>query len=203
MSTTWPMPSFPAGCCPPGGTDALMQCYCDIQAATAFISKIVTDLAATDPAFQQALVDAMAASGSALPLIGVTDGSNPQPGQVGEFVDFEVPFNVPVTPQLNIPITMGVLQPGDWDCWANAATNVWVSSMEIIQIPTPPGFSHGIAAMAAVPEGTTEQITVNAAAVRASISVPTLIVISVSTNNVGNGASAGQGAVGFYARRRR
>lgn len=202
MNMTWPMPSLPAGCCPPGGMDALIQCYCDIQAATAFISKIVQDLAASDPAFQQALVDAIAASGSALPLVGVTNGANAQPGQVGEFLDFEVPFNVPTAAQVNLPLTMGVLPPGDWDVWANAATSVFVTSLEILQTPVPVGFNHGLGAVIGGTGGA-ELVTLPAAAVRALISVPTLIVINVSSNNDGPGNVAGTGVVAVFARRRR
>ena len=80
------LPWLPPGCCPPGGMDALMKCYCDIQAAMAFISKIMIDLINNDPAVAQAMIAAIEKSGSTLPLVGVTNGSDAQPGQVGEWV---------------------------------------------------------------------------------------------------------------------
>ena len=41
------------GCCPPGGMDALMKCYMDIQAASCFIAQIMIDQINNNPAVKQ------------------------------------------------------------------------------------------------------------------------------------------------------
>lgn len=203
----WPMPSgFPAGCCPPGGDmNALLQCYCDIQAATAFISKIVTDLAANDPAFQKALVDGIAASGSNLPLIGVTNGADAQPGQVGENIQIVVPpVSFPATGRVAFPVSIGVLQPGDWDYWMTAETDIAVSNLQYILSPFPAGFSDPLSSIITNIGSEPEIVIVVSTIGRALISVPTLVVANVTTNNVGaGGPGPGNVNLKFTARRRR
>lgn len=197
------MSSFSAGCCPPGGDmSALLQCYCDVQAATAFISKVVTDLAANDPAFQKALVDGIAASGSNLPLIGVTNGSQAQPGQVGEYVEIEV--SVPYTAATQTQtVTMGILQPGDWDVWQFCSFTTYVTGAQFNLAPVPAGFSHILFGASEASGSGTVGIVVVSAAAQASISVPTLVVFSLTTNGTSAGPAAGTANMFFCARRRR
>lgn len=200
-----PMSSFPAGCCPPGGDmNALLQCYCDVQAATAFISKVVTDLAANDPAFQKALVDGIVASGSNIPLIGVTNGSWAQPGQVGEFIEYIVdPIPILATVQ-DQNVTMGTLQPGDWDCWANVGLYVPVGSVYCAITPIPPGLSPGglladEGSVSAPSQALNTLILTNA---RITTAVPVLINFRLVTNNLAAGTAGNLNLV-FCARRRR
>lgn len=197
MMTMPMMSSFPAGCCPPGGDmSALLQCYCDVQAATAFISKVVTDLAANDPAFQQALVDGIAASGSNLPLIGVTNGSDAQPGQVGEWVLLKQ-TNVPAGAGTVIQtLTMGVLQPGDWDVWGHMIYDQF-SYGQFVLNPVPAGFSGDLNSFLT---GVTQNASVTSTVTRALISVPSLIAMQVTTTNPGAATSFD---FEFSARRRR
>lgn len=198
------MSSYPAGCCPPGDMSALLQCYCDIQAATAFISKVVTDLAANDPAFQKALVDGIAASGSNLPLIGVTNGSDAQPGQVGEFIDLSQTVNYPVTANTNQVVTMGILQPGDWDVWAWADCPGLVTGLNIDLNPIPPGFSSGMQAFTiGIQSASPQAALITTPTVRATLSVPTLCVMNVLTNQVTAGPAPGTIGLVLSARRRR
>lgn len=199
MTGTWPMPPFPAGCCPPGGMDALMQCYCDIQAATAFISKVVQDLAANDPAFQQSLVDAIVASGSNVPLVGVTNGADAQPGQVGEWAETMVGITYP-TGSSTQSVTMGILQPGDWDVWAFFNPDQAISAVQFYLNPLPAGMMGGN-----LPGWFIAATDVNNALIispvnRALISVPTLFVFTLITQTTGAG---GPGQMVFLARRRR
>lgn len=196
------MSSFPAGCCPPGGMDALLQCYCDIQAATAFISKVVTDLAANDPAFQKALVDGIVASGSNIPLIGVTNGTTAQPGQVGEYVQFEVAVPYTTAPQTQ-SVTMGVLQPGDWDVWQFSSFTTYVTGAQFNLAPEPAGFSHVMFGASEASGTGTVGIVVVCSAARALISVPTLVVFSLTTNGTAPGPTPGTAEMFFCARRAR
>lgn len=198
MWSGYPPGGMPAGCCPPGGMDALLQCYCDVQSATAFISKVVQDLAANDPAFQQSLVDAIVASGSNVPLIGVTNGAPAQPGQVGEWVNIDVTFSITAAAQTQ-SVTVGVLQPGDWDIWYDIGFTVPVVSVVAFLSPQPVGVAGNMATT--IYSGTPGQdITLESVPTQALLSVPTLIVFSVQTNNVAAGA-AGSGTLVFAARR--
>lgn len=197
----WSNP-MPPGCCPPSGMTELMKCYCDIQAATAFISKVVQDLAANDPAFQQSLVDAIVASGSNIPLLGVTNGADAQPGQVGEWVIFEELVNFAATQGHSQTITMGVIQPGDWDIWIYANSPSPVNSVNISINPYPAG-------MSGVPQSF--DISIAGAAITTSVApmvrlltaVPVLLPVLIITNQQAAGPGAGTLTLFLSARRRR
>lgn len=178
------MGGFPAGCCPPGGMDALMQCYCDIQAAKNFIGKIVLDLMQTDPAFAQAMVDAIAASGAALPITGVTNGSDAQPGQVGEWVQMEPTF--PLATGANSGLaTIGTLGPGDWDCWMFGFSSAGFTSFTFTQAATPTQFSSGMSAWSN--DAGTTNATISSTVVRCTTSVPVLIATNWDITTTGAG----------------
>ena len=200
MWSGYPPGGFPAGCCPPGGMDALLQCYCDVQSATAFISKVVQDLAANDPAFQQSLVDAIVASGSNIPLIGVTNGADAQPGQVGQWVQTNTTFPFLGASQTQ-SVTVGVLQPGDWDMWCSINFSVAIVDVGIALNPVPVGVVGNMATVVYA-NSTPQSTTLEAVPTRALLSVPTLIVFQVITNNTGTGG-AGSGILTFSARRMR
>lgn len=193
----WPMPSAMAGCCPPSN---LMQCYCDIQNATAFITAIMLDAINTNPAVAEAIIAAIQKSGSNLPLLGVTDGSNAQPGQVGEYVRFQQTVSILGTAQTQ-SVTMGVLQPGDWDVWLFAGPQGWTADIQIYLDPLPAGFIDSgyaiLGDMGAVPIAAVGMTT------RGSISVPTLMVMTLTTNNSGPGSGNSTCGCILTARRRR
>lgn len=194
----WPGP--PAGCTPNPCFDAasLLQCYCDIQATTQLISTIVQNLLKTDPAFVQAFVDAIAASGSNLPLIGVTNGADAQSGQVGEFVLMQqsgVPY---INGNATGAVTMGVLQPGDWDCWGTCFMTTDIESVSFYMNPTPAGFSGAVGATDAFTTGQVNMFPTSTIE-RGLISVPSLIVYSWGIV----ASLAGTANFQFMARRRR
>lgn len=197
----WPGP--PPGCAPNPCFDAasLLQCYCDIQATSQLISKIVQNLLATDPAFTQAIVDAIAKSGSNIPLVGVTNGSDAQPGQVGEWVQFAVPATYTAIPQTQI-LSLGVLQPGDWDIWANILVSTAVGWIECFLDPQPAGVSDSLFSVMGELSAGQEGVRLTSVVARASISVPTLFAMQVQTNNI-NGTVAGNMIVTLDARRMR
>lgn len=206
-SPYWPMPQVTPGCCPPGGMSSLMQCYCDIQSATAFITAIMIDAINNNPAVIEAIIAGIEKSGSNLPLLGVTNGSYAQPGQVGEFVDFfaAVPFTTAANQ--SVTTTMGILQPGDWDIWAVAQYSVPVISGEFFLAPQgvpPPGFSGSLYSF--IFTGTADDnawTNVVSTVEQANISVPTLIALTLNTNQLGAGGFAGTCNTWFKARRRR
>lgn len=195
----WSGGGMPAGCCPPGGMDALLQCYCDVQAATAFISKVVIDLATNDPAFQKALVDAIAASGSNIPLLGVTNGTPAQPGQVGEYVQILQVAPYPATQGHVQSVTMGILQPGDWLAWCSMGTNALTTGVYMELNPQPVGFTGTFAnELAGVGMGAATALI--GPPCQALISVPTLVVLQITTN-LGGPGTASTAAIFFNALR--
>lgn len=178
----FPLPWGQTGCCPPGGMDALMKCYCDLQQASAFIGQIMLDQINNNPAITAAIIAAIEASGSSLPLIGVTNGQAAQPGQVGEFTQMflQQTYTAPaggVTQTFNL----GVLQPGDWDVWAWANFN-GPTQGTILQLtpPIPPGFGSAMVGEFGA-GGESLQLLTNET--RALISVPTLIVFTLYVQN--------------------
>lgn len=187
------------GCCPPGGMDALMKCYCDVQAATAFICSVMVQCIQTNPAVTAAIIAAIEASGSTLPLLGVTNGTEAQPGQVGEFVHFSIPLSYLAANQ-SYPISVGVLQPGDWDVWAQLSfmNNPDIIGAYFILAPVPVGLSGDMYTISTT-SGPLVAVTIPSEAVQALISVPTLIAMSVTINS----PSAGNALFEFSARRRR
>jgi hypothetical protein len=151
--TNWPGPMFmPRSWGAPGGSPScfselasLNACYDSVQMMEQILSKVVCDLAQNNAAFQQCLVNAIAASGSNVPLIGVTNGQAAQPGQVGEFISYEVALTLPVSSSPQIQVTnVGTLPPGDWLLWAIGAPATEVDVLLCNLNPTPAGFSTGL-----------------------------------------------------------
>jgi len=203
MPTNWPGPSFmpkswpqPPSCF--SELAALNACYDSIQMMNQILSKVITDLVTNDPAVQKAIVEAIAASGSNVPLIGVTNGQDAQPGQVGEFfAPPAVPFAVP-SGNSTQSITTGVLQPGDWDLWSDAAPGGPVQVLYFGLNPIPAGFT-GNGGGYSESSGGAANATLGLPT-RALISVPTLLAWEITTQS----ATAVTGS-NFYvfARRRR
>jgi len=95
----------------------LGQCYDDVQQMKKILGKVITDLLKNDPTITQSIIDSIQQSGTSVPLLGVTDGSSAQPGQVGEIIQgsaTNVAFN-PGGVSYVAPLT---LPPGDWNVQA-------------------------------------------------------------------------------------
>lgn len=168
---TWP-PCPPPPCGPDffSGIFWLQQNYEDVKRAQAFLRQMLTDIIKEDPTIL---------SGGA-PLAGVTDGSDAQPGMVGEFLHFSAGFSYPaaVTTQM---VSAGVLPPGDWDVWAWAGASVPTTGMNFHLSPVPPGFSGDLTSGFGL-GGIAEATAIVAPAVRALISVPTLLAFSLQVD---------------------
>jgi hypothetical protein len=206
--TNWPGPMFnPAGRSwpqPPSCFSelaALNACYDSVQMMEQILAKVITDLVQTNTAVQQAIVEAIAASGSNVPLIGVTNGSDAQPGQVGEFVSFSTQVPYTATPTSSV-VSVGTLQPGDWDVWVFGIVTSWVSDVLFVQTPLPAGWTAALQATEAAVNSTLSVVLI-ANTVRALTSAPTLISYQVDVNNVGTGGTAGNLTLYTMARRRR
>jgi hypothetical protein len=204
--TPWPSPPtpMPPGCMPPSCFSelaALNACYNSVQMMEMILSKVVTDLATNNKAFQQALVNAIAASGSNVPLIGVTNGADAQPGQVGEW--YIQTQTVPVTGAIAQTQTLSfTMQPGDWDVWYWVGTTVYVNDLQASVTPPVAGIEGSTYTIIATTTGASEAVTIESPAFRLLTSVPVLIPLQIICNSTGAG-SAGNMEVQMTARRRR
>ena len=202
MPTNWPGPMFqpkswpqPPSCF--SELASLNACYDSIQMMNQILAKVITDLVTNDKAVQAAIVAAIAASGSNVPLIGVTNGADAQPGQVGEFQSLQLNFNYPTGSNTQVLTTL-TLPPGDWDCWA------WVTSSTVVNwldfyLPTiPAGFSNDMQGFLQDSAAAVSVVCIGKTA-RALISAPNLLAFTFTTN----APSAGSGIMQVEARRRR
>jgi len=197
-------PSWPSTAVPPGCFSELArlnQCYNEVQMMEMILSKVVCDLATNNVAFQQCLVDAIAKSGSNVPLIGVTNGADAQPGQVGQWVTQY--FTGAVTGATNQVVLQSLtLQPGDWDFWCVAQTEGQVNDAQFTLNPTPAGLAGSIYTYLALP-GTSAFLTVVSTTCRMLTAVPVLMPFQLTFNSVGAGPGATNYSFTFSARRTR
>ena len=172
-------PWLPAGCCAPGGMDALMKCYMDIQAASCFIAQVMIDQINNNPAVTAAMIAAIEKSGSSLPTIGVTNGAAAQPGQVGEYqlLLYNGAFTTGTQDQV---FSVGVIPPGDWMLSTYCLPSVPVTSMLYGTNPEPAGLSTALAGYVDSTAGMVGQLIVGQSA-QLLTSVPTLMAFSMAT----------------------
>jgi hypothetical protein len=201
----WPPNSVPPGCF--SELARLNQCYNEVQMMEMILSKVVCDLATNNAAFQQCLVDAIAKSGSNVPLIGVTNGSLAQPGQVGEYYQNEVTqtINLPASTTVTTQFTAGILPPGDWDIAYTIQPQGYPQVGEAhIGDPVPPGISDylltALALTGVAPTAGNGFVLVSSFA-QANLSVQTLIPINLQLYS-GTAMSTSTQLI-FRARRRR
>lgn len=189
----FPLPWGQSGCCPSGGMDALLQCYNDVQAATAFICSVMVQCVQNNPAVTQAIITAIENSGSSLPTLGVTNGSNAQPGQVGEYFLFNPSGTYP-TGSSTAVISAGVLPPGDWDLDGVIGVGGAIDSIYTQLSPQPAGFYWNMAAYLGIsaPGSPTQEFTLGLIPTRASITVPTLMAFTLTIDAGSNPGAAYQ-----------
>lgn len=185
--------------CPPGDLDALMACYNDVNAAMDFLSRLIIDLINNNPAVAQAIIQAIEKSGSALPLLGVTNGTPAVAPQVGQYVQLTGTLDYTAT-VTSANLSLGVLPAGDWDGWLWATFTSATQGAQFSLNPLPPGF-------AANPVASTNAVIMPATAVLFSMQVGALTSIdSLIVANTSVAATSGQSGtmtVYFAARRRR
>jgi len=166
----------------------LNQCYDDVVAMKQILTKVMTDLLKSDPSITQAIIDQIMQSGSTVPTIGVTDGSDAQPGQVGEFKQFTATGTVPGTSTPSWQTTsasVGVLPPGDWNVFGAFNPQVGTEGNWYQLDPVPAGFSNPMnggsfiyGQAAAVGAWSVSQTA------RALLAVPTLLAFQINIQTV-------------------
>lgn len=186
--------------CPPTGLidcmAGLEQCYSDVKRAQWFIKQIMIDIINCDPSI----------IGRGTPIVGVTDGSDAQPGMVGEFIyaTADVPYAAYPTQTVNPAVAPLVIPPGDWDVWGRLVMTGGFGVGAFFITTPPAGMSNNMGGWTGVYDNGT---TVTSAWVigmtaRASFSTPTLPVFTVIVDQSSD-ASLGAGTAQLWLEGRR
>ena len=185
--------------CPPGGMAGLIQCYDNLNNASAFIAQLMLDQINNNPAVAEAMTQALVKGGFALPLLGVTNGTPAVAPQVGQYIQLSGTLDYTATPaQANL--NLGTLPAGDWLCWMWATFTSITSGAFYSLNPLPAGF-------AANPYASTNaatlppQVILSTMTVEALTSVDSLIV--ADTQVVASSGQSGVMTVNFAAKRTR
>lgn len=134
---------------------------------------------------------------------GVTDGSDAQPGEVGEFIHLKSLPGFSLTPNVAFhqAVTSGVLPPGDWDCWAYCGFSTVLQEASLLLDPLPAGFTNNMLAFSTIVPVTLEGVLLVSLMARALTAAPSMIVWDLGV--LSTTAVTGQAELEFYARRRR
>ena len=184
--------------CPPG-MGGLQQCYDDLNNASAFLAQIFIDQLNNNPAVAQAMIEALTRFGYALPLVGVTNGTEAVPPQVGQYIQFTGTLPYTATPASAL-LSLGVLPPGDWNCWLWATFTTAISGAQYSLNPLPAGF-------AANPFTSNFNVVWPQNAILSSMNVEALTaadsLIVADTSVAATSGQSGTMTVNFAAQRRR
>lgn len=202
-----PPPCPPPQCGPPSPVSAVAQaqaCYNQSQSLYNLVSQVVSDIFAKNPG----IIPSPPPSAGSGPILGVTDGSDAQPGQVGEFVSASssIPYTAYPT-ATQVVVSSIVLQPGDWDVWGlvTFTTNIGIAALYLS--PQPAGLSNAMVAINAVSAPgvqTQEMISLTIPTARASVAVPTLLAFTFAIyQNLDAALPAGTATFNVEARRTR
>jgi hypothetical protein len=137
------------------------------------------------------------------PIIGVTDGSTAQPGEVGEYLQGIIDYtNVPAPPGgvdgvVSAIVTPLILPPGDWDVEVTFRAGYGLNSFFASLTPLPTGVTSAFV-IAATPEVDMRFFdwTFQGPRGAANVSVPTLLAFTVNLGIVGGTSETNGGAPG-------
>jgi hypothetical protein len=142
--------------------------------------------------------------------MGVTDGSQAKPGEIGEVMATQVKGTFLATPQTQLISTL-VLSPGDWQvsaaCYLNVTTNAMTGAQFNLS-PLPVGAQTDISAAVWSPSTATDPdlwtVQLSSIPTAVNVTVPTLLAFSLQTNNTSTGSPAtGPGTWAFNVQARR
>lgn len=143
------------------------------------------------------------------PIIGVVDGSDAAPGEVGEFITGIGTFAYAVYPAVsNGTINLLNVPPGDWDFTVSASYTSVIDGSNFALSPKPTGMSNDmIGENANFLVGTTVpalNLVLVGQSARGSFAVATMLTFAVNVDNSGTpGAGPGTMAMRIEGRRRR
>lgn len=141
------------------------------------------------------------------PIIGVVDGSDAAPGEVGEFMTASVEFAYGAGGAGGL-VTNGTIDlinmpPGDWDFTISATFSTTIGSALFFLSPLPTGMSNiMIGGDGNFGPMASEGVAIIGQSARGSFAVTTLLAFSVEVFQVINGAAGNMNLV-IDARRRR
>lgn len=128
------------------------------------------------------------------PIIGVVDGSNAAPGEVGEFITALGTFNFTGATSTSMgTITLINAPPGDWDFTVSASFSTLVESVFFALSPVPVGMSNSMVGFSGTftaglgPGMDAEDIVLIGQSARGSFAVTTALsfVIQIIQNEAG------------------
>lgn len=141
-------------------------------------------------------------------ITGVTDGSNADPGCVGEFITGSQAINFAAAPAITQMVASPlVVPPGDWDlsAWMSFSGQFGMANMWVT--PQPAGLSNNMAGYIGNLDPnvtfTNNVVALRSVGARGSFSNPTVIPFYVQINNHVSGALAGIATLTVDGRRRR
>lgn len=142
------------------------------------------------------------------PIVGVTDGSDAAPGQVGEYIHGTTSISYAAYPQVTTTTaTPLVVQPGDWDLWISMQCTTQITGASFFLSPQPTGMSNTMygSLWTAIGTGAPESITISGMIARGSFSAPTLLPFSVTVSMAGDSSltTPGTAVLLVEGRRRR
>lgn len=145
------------------------------------------------------------------PIIGVVDGSNAAPGEVGEFVAASGTFNYLANAPNTGTIALINMPPGDWDMGCAATFTTLVGSVLFQLSPVPVGMSNALAGFIGIfSAGTSstmdaESLVLVGQTGRGSFAVTTQLTFNVQVDQATTapGLPAGVMTLDIQARRRR
>jgi hypothetical protein len=212
MNPIWPAPPAPpmpppSGCAPPSCFDWISKansCWDQSQQLTDFLTNVIEDIFQQNPG----IIPPPPPSAGTGPIIGVTDGSDAAPGEVGEFVTAFTSFNFAAYPTDTAgSVSVLVVQPGDWDLRVFTNFSTAIGGVAVYLSPSPAGISNNMFGSVTVLGTTTpdiEGVYLIGATARGNFTVPTLLAFSYNVLQSQNSVlAAGTGTVTVEGRRLR
>lgn len=144
------------------------------------------------------------------PIVGVVDGSDAAPGEVGEFLTALQSVNYTGGTHIETSITLINMPPGDWDMQASASFSTHVGSVLFELVPIPTGMSNamvgwmGVFSATASPAVDAEDLVLIGQSARGSFAVPTPLAFDIQVDqSTASGLPSGVMLIRIEARRRR
>ena len=142
------------------------------------------------------------------PIIGVVDGSDAAPGEVGEFIKGSTTVNYAAGTSTQVTVTILNLPPGDWDVTSSAQFSTLIEGAFFELNPLPVGVSNKMIgfltlfAQTGAPSVDVESVVLIGQCARVSAAKATPLTFLINVDS-GSANMAGQMAVLLEARRRR
>jgi hypothetical protein len=143
------------------------------------------------------------------PIIGVVDGSNAAPGQVGEFLFATGTFAYAAGTTAGVTSTGHInlinMPPGDWDFTISASFSDLITSALFFLDPLPTGMSNPMFGLNGnfTMAGEAETVVIIGQSARGSFAVNTMMIFEVQVFNSSTSDPAGTMTLRIEARRRR